>query len=171
MNFRTVTFLSAAAFMLSLAALPATFGADAKKNLLKATNQPATWRFEQHELGKGTMAVDGDAIMFDVTEVGAEEWHVQVVQTGIDLTDGKEYVLTFKAKATPDRSMALNAMVDEDDWHTIGLTDLAEVGADWKDFKYDFKAESTSKGKSRISFHLGNVKGKLWLKDVTLTEK
>src|SRR4051794_14983258 len=142
-----------------------------KANLLKPTNKPDSWRFEQHEAGKGMMTVDGDAIVFDVTTTGTEPWHVQATQTNLDLADGKEYVLTFKAKASADRSMQVNAMIDKDDWHMIGLSELADVGKEWKDYKYEFKADTTLKDKNRISFVLGGDKGKVWLKDVTLTAK
>ncbi len=106
--------------------------AAAGANLLQPTNQDETWRLEQHEGGKAAMTVDGDAVMFEVTDTGAEEWHVQAIQPGLVITDGKQYVLSFKAKATPDRTKTLNAMIDEDDWHTIGLTESAELSADWK---------------------------------------
>src|SRR3989442_100471 len=42
--------------------------AEDAKNLLKPTNKPDSWRFEQHDSAKGNMAADDDAIVFDVTE-------------------------------------------------------------------------------------------------------
>lgn len=166
-----------ASFLLAALCIPALMRAadaksDAKANLLKPTNKPDSWRLEQHMEGKATMTVDGDAIAFDVTATGSEPWHVQATHTGLDLMDGKEYVLTFKAKAAPDRSMQVNGMIDQDDWHQIGLSEMADVGKEWKDFKYEFKADQTAKGgKNRISFVLGGDKGKVWLKDVTLMAK
>ena len=66
------------------------------------------------------------------------------------------------------RMVQLNAMIDQEDWHTIGLTELADVTKEWKEFTYSFRAEQTAKAKNRISFLLGSEKGKVWLKDVTL---
>src|SRR4051794_37105941 len=63
--------------------------ADAK-DLLKPTNKPDSWRFEQHEGGKGAMAADGDAIAFDVTAVDGTDWHVQAYQINLPLADGRE---------------------------------------------------------------------------------
>ena len=63
-------------------------------------------------------------------------------------------------------------MIDQDDWHQIGLSELVDFGKEWKDYKYEFRADQTVKnGKNRISFVLGGDKGKVWLKDVTLTAK
>ena len=55
--------------------------ASAADNILKPANKAENWRFEQHEDGKGKISVDGDAILFDVTNVDGTEWHVQAFQT------------------------------------------------------------------------------------------
>jgi hypothetical protein len=174
MTFRApvvVVLLSLTAFVAPAFLLAAEVKSDAKANLLKPTNKLDSWRFEQHMDGKGMMTVDDDAIAFDVTATGTEPWHVQATHTGLDLADGKEYVLTFKAKAASDRSVQVNAMIDQDDWHHIGLSEMADFGKEWKDFKYEFKADQTVKGKNRISFVLGGDKGKVWVKDAVLTAK
>jgi hypothetical protein len=149
----------------------ASLAAD-KPNLLKPTNKVESWRFEQREQGKGTIKVDGDAICFEVTHPDGEAWHVQAVQTGLDLKDAREYVLTYKAKADPARPISVNAMIDEADWHTIGLAEEVQLTGDWKDYSHTFKAERPVENrKNRVSFILGGDKGKVWFKDVTLTEK
>jgi hypothetical protein len=148
-------------------ALPA-FSAE---NLLKPTNKPDSWRFEQHETGKGTMTVDGDAIVFTVTEAGGEAWHVQVFQVNLDLKDGKSYEVTFKAKAEQPRTMNVWAGIDEDDWHNIGLDEPVEVTKEFKEFKYTFTANDTRAKKNRIGFILGSEKGKVSVQDVKLVAK
>jgi hypothetical protein len=147
------------------------FAAD-KANLLKPTNKVDSWRFEQHEQAKGTAKAEDNAICFETTNADGEAWHVQAVQTGLDLQEGKEYTLSYKAKADPARTISVNSMIDIDDWHTIGLAEEVELTKDWKDFSTSFKVEGANKEKkNRISFILGGDKGKVWLKDVALTEK
>ena len=155
--------------LLAVAAL--TFAADAPKNLLKPTNKADSWRFEEHETAKGKMEADGDAMTFETTVSDGTDWHVQAVQTGLDLKDGKEYIVTFKAKASAERSIPVNAGIDQDDWHGIGLTEAVDLGKDWKEYKFEFKADQTLANKNRIGFVLGSDKGKIWVKDLTLTEK
>lgn len=144
-----------------------------KANLLKPTHQVGSWRFEQHEQAKGAIRSTNDgAIEFEVTNADGEAWHVQAVQTNLDLADGKEYTLRYQAKADAGRSIQVNAMIDVDDWHTIGLAEDVDLGKEWKDYTATFKAEGANKEKkNRISFVLGGERGKVWLKDVTLTEK
>lgn len=141
------------------------------KNLAKPAKDLASWRLEQHEGAKADIAAADDGIVVTVKETTGTDWHVQVVQASLDLVEGKEYTLTFKAKASPDRSVPVNAMIDQEDWHQIGLAETAELTGDWKDFKYEFKAEGVAKEKNRISFILGGDKGKIWIKDLVLAAK
>ena len=142
--------------------------ASAVDNLLKPVNKAESWRFEQHEDGKGKISADGDAIVFEVTNVDGTEWHVQAFQTPLDLKNGKEYTITFKAKADDTREVGVQAGIDEEDWHNIGLDEKAELTKDWKDYKYTFTANDVKANKNRVGFVLGGAKGKVWVKDLVL---
>ena len=160
-----------AALVLVVGALMAAAAEDAK-NLLKDPNKPESWRLELTENGKGTMTAAEDGILFDVTATGTENWHVQAYVTGLSLEEGKEYTFTYKAKGDPARSITLSAMIDEEDWHNIGIQEDVEAGKEWKEHTTTFKAENVAKNnKNRIGFILGTEKGKIWIKDAALTEK
>lgn len=156
-----------AAVSLLLAALLA---ADAK-NLLKPTNKPESWRFEQHEGGKGGLKAEGDAIAFEVTNVTGTDWHVQAYQVDLDLAEGKEYVVKFQIKASENRSLMVAAGIDQDDWHGIGLNESLFVGKEYKPYEITFRAENVAPKKNRIGFVLGESKGTVFVKDFTLTAK
>lgn len=141
-----------------------------KANLLKDAGK--NLRLEQHEGGKATNKMDGETYVFEVTTTGSENWHVQATFSGLNLQEGKEYVLTYKAKGEPARSIAVQAMIDEEDWHTIGLTEEAALEKEFKPFTHTFKAEGVAKNnKNRISFLMGSEKGSVQIKDLSLTEK
>ena len=67
--------------------------------------------------------------------------------------------------------MQVTAVIDQDDWHSIGLSENADLTTEWKDFKYEFKADQTVAAKNRLTFVLGKDKGKVWLKDVVMKAK
>ncbi len=143
-----------------------------EKNLLKPTNKADSWRMEQSDSGKGTVAADGDAIVFDVTAVSGTEWHVQAAMAGVDFVEGKEYTLSFQAKADKDRPVQVNAMIDVDDWHTVGLFETVDLTKEYKDASYTFKAETVNKEKkNRVTLILGQEKGKVWVKNLKLVQK
>src|SRR2546421_11540067 len=144
--------------ILVVTALLTVRSASAADNILKPANKAENWRFEQHEDGKGKISVDGDAILFDVTNVDGTEWHVQAFQTPLDLKDGKEYTITFKAKADETREGGVEAGSDQEDWHRIGLQEREERGKDWKEYKYTLTANEGTANKSRMGFGLGGGK-------------
>ena len=144
-------------------------GADAPKNLLKPTNKIESWRLEQNETGKGSVKVDGETAIFTVTEVSGTDWHVQAVQADLDLVEGKEYTLTFQAKADAARSIGINAMIDQEDWHQIGLGEESFLGKEFDTYKFTFRAENVASKKNRISVVLGGSKGIVTIMGMTLT--
>ena len=169
----TWTVAALALMACGLLAVAAAGGAadDKAKNLLKEPNKADSWRLEEHEKGKGTVKADEDGVLFEVTTPGDEHWHVQAFQTGLELKEGKEYTLTYKAKADPVRTITVIAQIDEDDWHAIGLEEEVELTKDWKERKQTFKAADVKAKNNRIGFMLGAEKGKVWIKDASLTEK
>jgi hypothetical protein len=162
----TITSLRFTFVLLVAASLAHT--ASAADNILKPVNKTDSWRFEQHEEGKGKISVDGDAILFDVTNADGTDWHVQAFQTPLDLKEGKEYTITFKAKSDETRDVRVQAGIDEEDWHNIGLDETAELTKEWKDYKYTFTASDVKEKKNRFGFVLGGAKGKVWVKDLAL---
>jgi hypothetical protein len=154
--------------------LPDPKAAVAATNLLQPAGDPAHWAFEQHEQAKGTVASAEGGILFDVARItGGEgtDWHIQAYQNSVDLNEGTAYVLRFKAKADAERTMRASAALQEEDWHTVGLDDEVDLGTGWRDYTYTFTAKSTLPKKTRVGFVLGNATGKVYLKDLSLTEQ
>src|SRR5688572_27591448 len=142
-------------------------GQEKPRNLLEPTNKPETWRFEQHEGGKGSMKAEGDAIALTATETTGTEWHVQAARPNLEFVEGKEYSLSFKAKADAERTIQVNALVDQDDYHAIGLNETPDLTKEWKDYQFTFKAEGVAPmKKNRITFVIGNEKGTVWVKEM-----
>ncbi len=140
------------------------------KNLLKPVNKAESWRFEEHEGGKGELKIDGEAVVFHVTNITGTDWHVQVYQTDLDLQEGKEYTLKFQMKSPEKRGAYVTAGIDQEDWHNIGLQEeIFSAPVEFKDYSYTFTATDVAKGKNRIGFVLGLEKGTAIVKNMTLT--
>lgn len=137
-------------------------------NLFKPTGNLENWRLEQHEQGKAEMTIEDGALAVDVTEVDGTDWHVQMFQFGLDLTEGAEYVLSFQAKAAVAREIQAVAGIDEEDWHLIGLAETVQLGTEWKDYKCTFTATNVKAGNNRVGFVFGMAKGKVSLKGLSL---
>jgi hypothetical protein len=126
---------------------------------------------EQAGDAKAVMKIEEDSVVFRTTAVDSTDWHVQAVQTNLDLKDGKTYTIKFKAKSPEEVAITVNAMIDQDDWHQIGLNEEVQLRKEFKDFSFEFTANDTVAKKNRISFVLGNTKGIVYLKELTLSAK
>ena len=160
---------------LAILACLATFVAAAdpadQGNLLKPTNMVESWRFELHEGGQGEIKAVDDAIVFTTTAVDGTNWHVQAIQTDLNLQEGQRYVLTYEIKAEKPQSISLTAGIDQEDWHYIGLDEYLFVTAEYKPKEHTFTATGVVPNKNRISFVLGDAKGTISVRNLVLKAK
>ncbi len=149
-----------------------TLAADeAPKNLLKPIDKAESWRFEQHEGAEGELKVDGETVVFHVKKITGTDWHAQVFQTDLKLEEGKQYTFKFQMKSPERRGAIIQAGIDEEDYHEIGLREeIYAAPVEFKEYSYTFTASSVSKTKNRIGFVLGLEKGTTIVKGVSLTE-
>lgn len=141
------------------------------KNLLKPTNDLESWQFELTDTGQGTMEVDGDTIVFHITETTGTNWHVQAYQTALPLKEGKQYVVKFKMKSPDYAQVLLLGLINEEDWHEIGLHEEIYPDKEFRDYEYTFTPHDVVEDNNRIGFVLGTVNGTVVVKDMTLTAK
>lgn len=140
-------------------------------NLLKPTNDVESWVFEVNGEGQGEMKVDDDAIVFSTTKTDGTDWHVQTYQPGLDLEEGKVYVVKFAMKSPQEVAVNLVGQIHQADWHEIGLRQELSPGKEYTDFEFEFTANDVVDGNNRIGFVLGFAEGDVLVKDLTLTEK
>jgi hypothetical protein len=163
--------------MMRLLAIPVTLFltvvafAEDGKNLLKPVNKAESWRLEQHAGAEATLKAGDDAVVIDATKLTGTNWHIQAFQVDLDLTEGKEYTLKLKLAASQPRKVLLVATIDTEDWHEIGLHEDLSVEKEARSFDFTFKATGIVAKKNRIGFVLGDEKGDLIVKEMTLTEK
>ncbi len=142
--------------------------AAADGNVVRPTADVKSWRLEQHEEAKAAISAADGAIVFDVTKEDGTDWHVQAFQTPVELKNQQAYVVTFQAKADAERAVKVQAGIDEEDWHPVGLDEEVTLGKEWKAYEYKFTAEDVKPVKNRIGFVLGQAKGKVYVKDLVV---
>ena len=103
-----------------------------------------------------------------IAQTDGTDWHVQAHQTGLNLTNGTTYTVTFRAKADKARPLPLGASLDQSDWHNIGLTANAPLTTDWKTFHFVFTAHDTVPNHARLAFTLGGQVGTVWISDLQI---
>lgn len=139
-------------------------------SLFKTTDEVANWRLELTEKGKGSMVAKEGAIVFETTSVGDENWHVQAYQTGIDLTEGSQYSVSFQLRSPSQSTVLLMALINQADWHEIGLHEEITGTPEFVSHQFTFTATGIVPKNNRIGFVLGTDKGTVMIKDMKLKQ-
>jgi hypothetical protein len=117
------------------------------------------------------MEVQDDAIVFHTTELGSENWHVQAYQVGLALKEKTDYVVRFKMKSPTRSSAILLGIINQADWHEIGLHEDLTTRPEWTDYEFSFTATNVVPNNNRIGFVLGIEKGTVMISNLTMEEK
>jgi hypothetical protein len=101
-------------------------------------------------------------------EVPEVNWHAQL-QWPLPLEEGQLYTLEFSARSDLPRRLPLSTRRNQPDWHNCGLSEEAEVGPEWKNFSYPFRAAQVEAGAVRFDIVLGGgPTGSFSIKDLAL---
>lgn len=118
------------------------------------------WDIQNNSGANGTMTVvttanlsGENALKLCAANAGTLEWHVQVRQNA-PITAGKNYTISFMAKADADRTMGVSIQQEGDPWtthfgQTVNLTTASQT------FSFNF-APSASDATSKLKFYSGN---------------
>ncbi len=112
--------------------------------------------------------VKAPVVAIEVTKAGAQNWNVQYNRVGLDLKEGETYSFSFWAKADKPRKFAVNGSADRIDYHSIGLSDSANVTTSWKHFAFSFKASRVDAMHNRVGLFIGDAKGRIDFCDLSV---
>ncbi|MDQ2733353.1 MAG: carbohydrate binding domain-containing protein, partial [Armatimonadota bacterium] len=138
-------------------------------NLLDGTEDAANWTLEK--IGTdvaASMSVQDGILSADVTKIDATDWHIQFMQSGLDLQEGKHYTLSFRAKADAVRDMSLGVTLDQADWRNVGLGQPVHLTTDWQTFHLPFTATTVVPGHTRVVLSVGGHTGVVNVADLML---
>lgn len=127
-------------------------------------NAPTSW---EHVLNGGDPAPAvsasyvGNKAEFNITDIGKEEWGVQLKQTGITFEEGSLYKLTFKASSDKDRYIKAILLNKNEGQPISGKWEKIEYSLGSTETAYSVTIKSTvSTTDGCLQFSLGNMTGK-----------
>lgn len=109
-----------------------------------------------------SQAEDG-TISISIVNTGSLDWHVQLQNKNISLTQGKYYQISYEAKSTVARKIGVAVQrngANDDDWtpYTPG-SNVVSIGTEWATYVKTFKMTNASDAAAIYNFSLGLVDG------------
>lgn len=115
-----------------------------------------------------TAATASKSAHIRIERPGQAQWHVQLLQSGLGLTQGRAYTVAFWAKADAARAISVNVIQAHDPWQGLGLAVGAALDKQWREFRFVFNASDTDSN-ARLGFSsLGAAGANVWLAGVSL---
>ncbi|MBP3234871.1 MAG: carbohydrate binding domain-containing protein [Eubacterium sp.] len=112
----------------------------------------ATFGVDSQKAGNNT------AFDADIKDSGEADWSIQLKQPGITLEEGKWYKLSFKAKATIDRSISVVMQRDgskDDNWDVYSGDYKINLTSDWSKYSKIFQMKKATDTNALLSVSLG----------------
>mgnify|MGYP005836289715 CR=1 FL=1 len=94
------------------------------------------------------------------------DWHVQMHVGGLNLKNGENYIVEFRAKADRPLTVGVDSRLDKPDWRFLGLSASFSVGTEWRDYSFSFRVVGSEPDSARIGFVLGGMRGTLTVADL-----
>lgn len=130
------------------------------ENILKNSDFTAgaeEWETPVTSPGEATVSFDENKAVYTITNVGDEDWHVQLKQAGIVLEEGCSYRVTFKASSTEARTIKLAMLSAGYDWY--GGADIALEKDEEKEITVDFTMSSETDMNTTMVLSMGLIAG------------
>jgi Carbohydrate binding domain len=136
-----------------------------------ATGAPQHWNLEQHEGCRASIArrpsLPDDAIEIQIEKADETEWHLQLTQGGLALTQGRYYTISFDASSSRPRTVSCSVGQAHSPWGNLGLSRRLELTDQLTHYTVGFVA-TASDSNARISFVLGGDDAPINLAQVKL---
>jgi hypothetical protein len=122
-----------------------------------------------YEGASASGSLDGETYHVSVTTLGTENWHVQFNQTDIPFEQGKTYEVSFRARASVARDIAVAANQNVSPWVTYGK-DTVSLSTTMESYSFSFTMQEPTDLTGRIEFDLGGTVSEIWIDDVSVKE-
>lgn len=134
------------------------------------------WNLQQLENGRGAKTISNDgpdgetAMKIEVTQVGDQSWHVQLIYAGLNLQQGKVYKASLWMKASRPRTVDIGIRQNHDPWQFLDSTMSAKLNRDWQQYEFLFSpGQDDSNARMDITGFGGEI-GSIYASNVSLTE-
>jgi Carbohydrate binding domain/Cellulase (glycosyl hydrolase family 5)/Divergent InlB B-repeat domain len=126
------------------------------------------WEFAAFTPAVGTGVVEDGEFIATMTTKGTEGWYGQFKTVTLDISKGKSYIVSFKAKADEPFNLSTNIGLNADPWTTYSGYQKFDLSTEMKTYTYEFTMGEVDDRKARMVFDLGLLSGKIYFDDISV---
>jgi len=152
-----------------------TRSAENGPNLLKngeLKDRAAGWYLDNQGEAKSNLSpgADGKGVRLTAAKAGSANWHTQLIQSQLNLQNGRRYRLRFQARADADHTIYVNTQQSVAPYGVAGLWTEVKLTREWQNLTYTFTARDAQAGKVNLVFGPNGNTGWFEFADVYLDE-
>lgn len=124
--------------------------------------------------GEATYSFINNKAVFDITDVGSEDWHIQLKQSGLVFEQDKTYQVKMKITSSVDRTVKMSYMSTSYDWY--GGADIQLLAGETKEIDTTFMMSKPTDQAADFVLSMGYMEnlavnpGEITIEDVSITE-
>ncbi|MGL1934416.1 MAG: C25 family cysteine peptidase [Fibrobacterales bacterium] len=134
------------------------------------TNGPLYWSLSNAMGAIANSSAAGGQLHLAISNGGSDAWNVQYKQNDIAIEAGKEYILSFSARAQSSRSVDVIVEKDGSPWTSYSSQLTYSISSSWDTYTETFTAGYTDAA-ARFVINAGGNSSDLYFDNITLTEK
>ncbi|MFC1763165.1 glycoside hydrolase family 9 protein [Planctomycetota bacterium] len=126
------------------------------------SNGSANWHLDQFSGASASLTPlptggpDGDsALRITIMHAGTQNWHIQFMQTGLAITKGESYTISFYARSVNGLKPSVAIQQHHNPWAAISSWYSPAITTQWQFYTYEFTATSTNNNVRLIVGNLG----------------
>lgn len=140
----------------------------------------STWEFMKYNTGsavalRASEADGGDPleVVINTQNAGVSDYAIQLTHKGIPLTRGKDYVLSFDAMSSEERTIKVAVTNVWLGWHRHLKDTVISLEPHWQTHHVFFRMEDDSNYDARLEFNMGNADSvaQVRLRNIRIREK
>ena len=115
------------------------------------------WGDEYNGTASGKLSYDNGEMVVEIDSLGGQNWIPQISQEGFRLEQGKEYQLSFDARATAERSLnvGIGKSLDNDPWYISYNGNDFDLTTEMQRYSVTFTMNAETEDNAKIDFNVG----------------
>ena len=118
----------------------------------------------------GTISRNNGTGTIDVTKIGSDAWHVQLVKAPVKIKKDSRYLVTIKASSDVPVSFTNYVGKNSDPWNSYSGYKSISLTSIMSDYTYSFVMTSPTDELARVVFDLGSKVAKISIASVKIEE-